>query len=262
MILKKFWGQGEVRQCRCFVSWSRCQWGSFHTSLFHVLCVSVLGSAPGHASSPASATPPCSPMTSSPRSPRRPYVINKASVKQLSYKQVGICFAFLWACRFGSPRARFLSSQLVTYRNNPRVTHNIKIRAFYLCESFAVYLWKVNCVCYAWVVGCQALLLKVERPESPCHILLVIMVMGVERPLMQTLDDHAAPTLISALVVFDWHVSALRIILELNLCLQGGDVTTRRAKSNLPIGSVPFAPIVNFECSLVVFSQQTFTKYQ
>ena len=37
--------------------------------------------------SPSSATPPCSPMTASPRSPRRP-IINKASMKQLSYKQV------------------------------------------------------------------------------------------------------------------------------------------------------------------------------
>ena len=37
--------------------------------------------------SPSSATPPCSPMTASPRSPRRP-IINKASIKQLSYKQV------------------------------------------------------------------------------------------------------------------------------------------------------------------------------
>ena len=40
--------------------------------------------------SPSSATPPCSPMTASPRSPRRP-IINKASIKQLSYKQVSEC---------------------------------------------------------------------------------------------------------------------------------------------------------------------------
>ncbi len=33
------------------------------------------------------ATPPCSPMTASPRSPRRPHV-SKATAKQLSYKQV------------------------------------------------------------------------------------------------------------------------------------------------------------------------------